>query len=248
MVDDNKALIRRQRGGRRRRLKLGVTKTPRLLGAAAWLISQYLRLVNATSRMTVEPRNFADFADDYLPIIAVSWHGQFILMPAIRLSDVKFDALVSRHTDGEVIARIIRHFGHRAHRGSGTDTPTRMHEKGGIAAFRGLADALEEGRSVFVSADHRPSARRQVSGGIISLARITGRPIVPLAVATSRSIVLSSWDRATINLPFSKGALVLGKPVWVPENAGGAEAEAFRREISEGIDSAADRAREIAGG
>ena len=43
--------------------------------------------------------------------------------------------------------------------------------------------------------------------GIVTLARLSGRPIVPVALATSRRKVLEkTWDKTTINLPFGRGA------------------------------------------
>ena len=48
------------------------------------------------------------------------------------------------------------------------------------------------------------------------MARLSGRPIIPSAIATKRAITFKSWSRLTINLPFSKGALVAGEPIQVP--------------------------------
>ncbi|MHA1554397.1 MAG: lysophospholipid acyltransferase family protein [Alphaproteobacteria bacterium] len=247
MVDDKKVLNRPRRSGARRR-RFSLAKSSILLGAIAFLISLFMRLTTATSRFIIERDTVEDIVNDGLPFIAVSWHGQFLLTPAIGLRGVQFDALVSRHTDGEVMARTLAYFNVGAHRGSGTSDNSRMHEKGGVSGFRKLAESLAVGRSAFISADHTRAARRQVSRGIVALARISGRPIVPVAVATNRSIVLSSWDKATINLPFSKGALVLGTPIWVAEGIDEAEAEALRDVIAAGINETADRAAELAHG
>ena len=38
-----------------------------------------------------------------------------------------------------------------------------------------------------------------------------GRPILPVAVVTSRRIELDNWERSAINLPFGRGALVGGR-------------------------------------
>jgi lysophospholipid acyltransferase (LPLAT)-like uncharacterized protein len=45
---------------------------------------------------------------------------------------------------------------------------------------------------------------------------LSGRPIVPFAVATSRYRAINSWSRMTINLPFSKLGIVMGDPIFVP--------------------------------
>ena len=52
---------------------------------------------------------------------------------------------------------------------------------------------------------------REAGLGIVTLARLSGRPIVPWRIATSRRKVLEkSWDKTTINLPFGRCAIVVG--------------------------------------
>ena len=103
-------------------------------------------------------------------------------------------------------------------RGSGAPNPARMHEKGAVASFRGMVDALAGGRSVALTADFLKDARRKASPGIIALARMSGRPILPLALASSRRLVVASWDRTTLTLPFGTTACVVGAPQLVPRD------------------------------
>ena len=84
--------------------------------------------------------------------------------------------------------------------------------KAGVAAFQCMLDALAEGYSIALSADV-PKVARVAGLGIIKLAQMSGRPIYPGAIATSRRIVLDNWDRTTINLPFGRGAGVAAEPV-----------------------------------
>jgi len=61
---------------------------------------------------------------------------------------------------------------------------------------------------------------------------------LPVAVATSNMIQLSTWDCAAINLPFSRGAFVVGDLVHVPEDADKAMMEAKRLEVQNALDAA----------
>jgi lysophospholipid acyltransferase (LPLAT)-like uncharacterized protein len=81
--------------------------------------------------------------------------------------------------------------------------------------------------------------------GIIKLAQASGRPIIPIAIATSRRIVLNSWDRSTVNLPFGRGAGVASEPVWVAADADDAALEAARRLLEDRLNAATARAYEI---
>ena len=73
-----------------------------------------------------------------------------------------------------------------------------------------------------------PKISRVAGLGIIKLARESGRPIYPVAVATSRRLEFDSWDQAAINLPFSRGAIVVGEPICVAADANPDALEAAR--------------------
>ena len=57
---------------------------------------------------------------------------------------------------------------------------------------------------------------------------------MPVAVVTSRRIDFDSWDKASIGLPFGRGAMVLGEPVHVPRDADAQTLEALRQSVEQG--------------
>ena len=75
----------------------------------------------------------------------------------------------------------------------------------------------------------------------------SGRPIVPFAVATSRYRAVNSWDRMTINLPFSRLGIVMGDPIEVPREADARELEVYRRRIQAALNETTARAYDLAG-
>ena len=91
-----------------------------------------------------------------------------------------------------------------------------------------------------------PKVARVAGMGIVMLARDSGRPIYPVALATSRRYVLHNWDRTTINLPFSRGAAVCGEPVHVPADATDEMLEPCRRQVEDNLNAATERAYAIA--
>ena len=77
-----------------------------------------------------------------------------------------------------------------------------------------------------------PTCRKssRVAGlGVVKLAQHSGRPIYPVAIATSRRIELDNWDRTAINLPFGRVALVASEAIYVPRDADDAALEAARQ-------------------
>ena len=74
------------------------------------------------------------------------------------------------------------------------------------------------------------------------LARASGRPIYPLAIATSRRFEVDNWDRSAINLPFGRGAAVIEEAIRVPADADDAGLESYRQQVEAALNKATTRA------
>jgi lysophospholipid acyltransferase (LPLAT)-like uncharacterized protein len=208
-------------------------------------LALWLRIVRGTSRFTDEPADLYGPIRSEYPYIVAMWHGQHFLVPFMRREGHEFRILISRHGDGEINAVAVTRLGLGLVRGSG-GKPKRQHKKGGPAALRNLIATLKEGVSVGVTADV-PRIGGHAGLGIVTLAKLSGRPIVPVAAATSNMIRLGTWDRATINLPFSRGAFVVGELIHVPADAGKEELERKRREVEGALNAAHRRAYAMVG-
>ena len=212
------------------------------VGVAA---AEYLRLVWKTNRCIVEPADFYERITPEFPIIAALWHGQHFMAPFVRRRDDRVKVLISRHRDGEFNAIAAERLGIGTIRGSG-DHGSAFHRKGGVGAFKEMVRALADNYNVALTADV-PKRARVAGLGIIMLARESGRPIMPFAMATSRYVRLRNWDSTTINLPFGRGALVGIKEIHVPPDADAAAMEALRLELEKTLNEATRRAYAIIG-
>ena len=205
------------------------------------LAAEYLRLVWLTNKFTFDPPDVYDIVEPAQPAIFAFWHGQHFLTPFIKTKDShRAKVLVSRHRDGEFNAIAAERLGIGTIRGSG-DHGSAFQRKGGVGAFKEMVRALADGYNVASTADV-PKRARVVGMGIIMLARETGRPIMPLAMATSRFVRLNNWDHTTINLPFGRGALVGIEPVVVPPDADGETMEKLRLRVETYLNEATRRA------
>jgi len=205
--------------------------------------AEYLRFVWNTSRSVLEPADAYERMIPQLPVIIAMWHGQHFLVPFIRRG-YPAKVLISRHRDGEINAIAAERLGVGTIRGSG-DAGGRFDVKGGVGAFQGMLTTLAQGCSVALTADV-PKIARVTGIGIIKLAQLSGRPILPAALTTSRRKVLDNWDRTTINLPFSRLAMVAGETVMVPADADDATLESCRRSLEESLNRATARAYALA--
>ncbi|MBR0829066.1 lysophospholipid acyltransferase family protein [Bradyrhizobium manausense] len=209
--------------------------------AVGFLAAEWLRLVWRTNKFTFDPPDIYGRVEPRIPAIFAFWHGQHFLTPFIKNKEsYRAKVLISRHRDGEFNAIAVERLGIGTIRGSG-DHGGAFHRKGGVGAFREMVQALADDYNVALTADV-PKRSRVAGLGIIMLARESGRPIMPFAMATSRYIRLKNWDRTTINLPFGRGALVGIKEINVPPDADAATMEALRLELEETLNEATRRA------
>jgi hypothetical protein len=209
------------------------------------LLAAYLRLVGRTNRFVTDPPDLFDRLDREKPFICALWHGQHFMIPLGKRPQDRYAVLISRHGDGGINAAACDAFGIRAIRASG-GKPQKMHRRGGITGLREMLRALEQGDSMTLTADI-PKKARIAGAGIVTLARMSGRPIFPVAVVTSRRITLNNWDRASIGLPFGRGVVAIGEPIRVAREADEGEVERARVAVQESLDEVHRRAYALVG-
>lgn len=215
----------------------------RILGRA---VAAYLKFVWKTQRITIEPADLYDWIDDELPLILTFWHGQHFLAPFVPKSHHRAKVMISRSFDADINAIAAEALGIGTIRGSGTHRKN-FHEKGGVAATRQMIESLEQGINVAMTADV-PKISRRVGLGIVSIAKHSGRPIYPVAIATGNRIIMKrSWDKSSLHFPFGRAALVVEKPILVPKDADETTLERARLDVEEKLNRATSRAEALVG-
>ena len=141
---------------------------------AAWGI----RLLGKSMKLATVGEGTVDaLVQQKTPIIIAFWHGRQLMMPLVYRG-TSASILISQHRDGEIIAHIMRKFNFRAIRGSSS--------RGGMRALRQLVGAGRQGQDLVITPDGPRGPACQVQMGVLSLAKITGFPIVPLTFACSK--------------------------------------------------------------
>jgi hypothetical protein len=181
-----------------------------------------LRALARTLRVRREEASVAALWAARRPVIYVVWHGRLLLLPYLY-GHRGCRVLASRSRDGELVARWARRFGLEPVRGSSS--------RGGSDALRALARALRAGGEVVVVPDGPRGPREVLKPGVIALARLTGAPIVPMAVGASREWRVRSWDEFRIPRPFARCVMRFGEPIHVSPAADRTGEEAARKEV-----------------
>ncbi|MBN9247486.1 MAG: DUF374 domain-containing protein [Hyphomicrobium sp.] len=216
-----------------------------LLRLGGQTLARLIRHVASSSKTIHEPPDLMERLSDTHPCIVACWHGQFMMIATLRPENVKISAMVARHGDAELISETLKAIDVDLIRGAGAGW--RKRDRGGAAALRSSLQVLAEGHSLVMTADVPPGPARVAGAGIITIARMSGRPIVPVALATKRFASFDTWSRLTINLPYSTLAAVAGDPIEVPSTADSAMMEQKRVELETALNSATLRAYELAG-
>lgn len=213
-------------------------------------MARLIRLVERTCRIVSEPADLKDQLAAAHPIILATWHGQFMMTVHLKPEGVKVAAMVARHGDAELIGEAMAAFGVELIRGAGAGE--RKKDRGGAQALRAAVTALNGGvgrepASLVMTADVPPGPARRAGEGIITIARMSGRAIVPVAAATTRYKAFKTWSRMTVNLPFGTLAFAAGEPIHVPRDASPETLEALRAELEASLNAATARAYAMAG-
>lgn len=197
---------------------------------AAFLIYGLIRTVAATIRLQ-SPSSSHFFPDEKCrPAIFVVWHNRLPLCLIIYNRMVqrpqpgrRMAAMVSASKDGGILARILEYFGVQPVRGSSS--------RRGSQALRELTTWANKGLDLAITPDGPRGPRYKVQDGVISLAQLTGATIIPVSYHLSRKMIVKSWDRLQIPLPFCRCTFQVAEPLQIPRESTDEERAALRLEL-----------------
>jgi len=204
-------------------------------------LAGYLELIRKTSTIRFLPEDPYGALERDQPVILTMWHGQHFMQTFYKKPEHRCTVMISRHADGEFNAIAAQKLGMDVIRGSGAQRPDQITRRGGARALRGLLGVLKRGENVSMTADV-PKISRVAGAGIVRLGQLSGRPIYPIGVVSRPRIDFSSWDAASIGLPFGTCAIELGAPIRIGRDLDADAFEAHRREIELALDHVYGRA------
>jgi lysophospholipid acyltransferase (LPLAT)-like uncharacterized protein len=206
---------------------------------AAALVSFLIRCVSATLRYEWSDRSGHFTNSSASPAIFAIWHNRLALCMKIyhgyvreRSGGAGLAALISASRDGGFLAAILENFRVQPVRGSSS--------RRGPQALRELTTWARRGYDLAITPDGPRGPRYVVQEGVMALAQITGRPIIPVSFRLGWKVRTKSWDRFQIPLPFSRCEMFFEKPICVPREASVEEREKLRLRLEETLKSISD--------
>lgn len=166
-----------------------------------------------------------------------SWHEN-VAVGSWALKNQQLATLISNSNDGEYIARAVAAFDNIPIRGSSSAN--------GARATREILRFLNRGHSATITPDGPRGPRRQLQMGVIALAAMSARPLIPYHIEANRQWQFSSWDRHKMPKPFSRLVIGFGAPYYVDKQRFKTEAESIRQEFESVMNSHAKHIRQLA--
>jgi lysophospholipid acyltransferase (LPLAT)-like uncharacterized protein len=201
---------------------------------AAALLHLFLRLLALTLRRRWTDRSgyFGPTPPD--PAIYCIWHNRLALSMLIYFDFIHqknrsagLAAMVSASRDGGFLAGVLQRFGVQPVRGSTS--------RRGPQALRELTTLARRDYDLAITPDGPRGPCYVVQEGVIALAQITGRPIIPIGYHAHWKIRLKSWDRFQIPLPFSRVEIFFAPPIHVPRETTPADRETLRLQVENSL-------------
>lgn len=213
-------------------------RNDRMIGVVAAGLTPILRMHGATISVRIEA-----WSPEFDPRLATAgciypiWH-EAVLLAALKFAKNPYDVniLVSESRDGQYIAEVLRRLKLNTVRGSSSH--------GGVKALRELMRSITTGHLVLMP-DGPRGPRRSFQTGALYLASRTQAPIVPVGIAFSRAWRMNTWDQFVLPQPFSRAAMYLGEPVYIPKRCSAEELENFRPVVCEAMNHAEETAQEL---
>ena len=197
---------------------------------AAWLIYALVRAVSLTLRYRWQDRSGFFGQQPAGPAIYCGFHNRLLLsMTAYygyvrkRNSTAGIAALVSASRDGAFLAAILECFRVEPVRGSSS--------RRGPQALLELTTWAERGYDLAITPDGPRGPCGKVQEGVMSLAQITGLPIIPFSFQLGWKVRANSWDRFQIPLPFSRCDMILAEALRVPRDTSDTAREELRQQL-----------------
>ena len=194
---------------------------PYLLYVVVYLWCATLRRTNLNIEAEDKIKNLTG------PYILTLWHGKIFYLFYYLRNRPDYFLLISPSSDGDLLAKLAGLMGYSVIRGSSF--------KRAVPAARSLIRVLREGHRIIIIADGSRGPRCVAQSGSLQLAGITKLPVFPMTFGAKRKIVLNTWVRFILPLPFTRCDINFGPPIYISSRSSEGLVEEKRTELENNL-------------
>jgi lysophospholipid acyltransferase (LPLAT)-like uncharacterized protein len=140
--------------------------------------------------------------------ILAFWHGQMLLGWYLHRNK-NFTALISQSKDGDLLAKLLKHWKYNVVRGSSS--------KGGEVALGIMVDYARNNDSVVITPDGPRGPINKMKAGAVITAKKSRAPLILVGVGYKKKRTLKSWDKFEVPKFFSKARVVYSSPIYLSQ-------------------------------
>jgi len=167
---------------------------------------RFIRFYSSTFRLKIEnEKKWMDYFESGGRVILCTWHQHFFAAIGYfqNYREFKPALMISKSSDGEIIAGVAEKSGWHAVRGSSS--------RGGKDALREMIHHLSQTRLAAHIVDGPKGPAGNVKAGVIQLARAADAAIIPFYTSADRAWYFNSWDNFFVPKPFARVVISFGE-------------------------------------
>ena len=177
----------------------------------------YTFLVFYTSSLKLQDRKIInELFKNNENFIYAFWHDQLLMCPFSWMNKSRIFVLISNHRDGDIISKLISFLGFKSIRGS-TSKPKKNKNNNSLSAARKIIKSLNNGNSIGIAPDGPRGPRHIVSEGIIQIAKISGKKIIPVSLGFKSKWTINTWDKFIVPRIFNTINIHWGNPIIIKD-------------------------------
>ncbi|RLA16835.1 MAG: hypothetical protein DRQ62_15645 [Gammaproteobacteria bacterium] len=207
------------------------------------MLTGYIRWLHKTCKINITgAEHLQAFTAEQQPMLPCYWHQQMTFsidfLLSLRGQGVKTSVLVSPSKDGDIGDAVLTNLGVGVIRGSEHRT--------GALAMRDIYQAIRKDKcSVGTAVDGPLGPAREAKVGVVTLAQLSGAPLIPIANACSRKIHLKSWDNFFLPLPYSRVQIVVGEPIVVEKRVSPEQVSMCQQQLTDELNGLSEQAERL---
>ncbi|MDB9777037.1 DUF374 domain-containing protein [Alphaproteobacteria bacterium] len=182
-----------------------ITRISWVQSVVAYKIYLTLRLIEKLSIWkTINREIIVNVISQKKPLIILMWHNQIVGVPYSWKLDKKVYNIVTDHPDGNLSNKIQKKFGFISIQRS-SKKPTNI--------FRKLIQIGKNNECIFITPDAPHGPVNEINSNIYNLVKKIDANVICLSFKTNKKIILNTWDKLRIPMPFSKGFFYWGEMI-----------------------------------
>ncbi len=206
------------------------------------IIFAYVKLLEKSCKVQITgAEQLQIYIDVQRPMLPCYWHQQLTFsmhfLQILCQQGVQASVLVSPSKDGNIGNAVLRKLGVGVIRGSA--------HRSGAATLRDIYLAISQQKySVGVAVDGPLGPAREAKVGAITLAQLSGAPIIPIVNACQHKIHLNSWDNFFLPLPYSKVNILIGVPIAVEKRVSAEQITQYQQQLTDQLNQLSVKAEQ----